>query len=721
MKSCPQLRSALCVVAIILTLSAVQAQSVPEFECGGDGLTEIERLSLAPVEYGPEVRALVVLIRFRDDDTGSDPWIPIDSPYRGWPYWLLDESGDPVLDGNGDPIPADFETLPNFGHGLIAPSVQAITDSDSTMSAYFYEQSKAGPNGPAQFLLWGDVLPTDGPSWDQGDPIVYVTKHDNEWYHNNPLDPDSLRRGYGYLTKEVLDHLVYEQGLDLGNYNLNPETDDIVDQIFMIVRAEERDHYSGVSNLAYMVASGLSGIPPGTSEGLWYPSPSGMQDPNLPDSVLVTWESSGNYIWNSAAGNVHQATFYGRYGAHEFGHDLWRDQISGVHMWGLENSVPANEPANVNYYGGLLMGSSTLPTQRHFQNSHIISPYERSLFGWVALDTLSGTRYGVEVGDLYTRGEAAVLPIGTGGEERALFLWNRQRVGYFDLPHTRVNTQGDPYPTPAFQITGLIAHFRGRLDADDCGAGSRPCVDMLPPDNALDSELTDDAYKPGVKTQLTPWTRPNINGCNGGDDPYCEGLELTWAAVDDIRYLGDADSTLVFDFYEDFRTAPTVTIRADSWMGPETAFAFSSEVRVTAGATLTIEDGADVTFDGGLTVEDGGALVIEPGATFAVGENTILLAESGGSVVVAPGAEVTVETGAAVRGAPGAQLTIGTGATIHLGMKASVEASALTAVGTGLSPILFTRLSPGDAWGRVLLTGAADFAHDLQHVRIEGR
>src|SRR5690606_3062773 len=109
-----------------------------------------------------------------------------------------------------------------------------------------------------------------------------------------------------------------------------------------------------------------------------------------------------------------------------------------------------------------------------------------------------------------------------------------------------------------------------------------------------------------------------------------------------------------------------------------------------------------------------------PGAAFAVGENTILLAESGGTVVVAPGAEVTVETGAAVRGTPGAQLTVGAGATVHLGMKASVEASALTAVGTGASPILFTRLSSGDAWDRILLTGAADFAHDLQHVRIEG-
>ena len=225
------------------------------------------------IDDGTEVRALVVLVRFRDDTTGVE--LPPTSPFRGWPYWLQDANGEPIYDSGGNPIPADYEALPHFGHHLIAPSVAAITDSDSTMSAYFYEQSKVGPNGPAQFLLWGDVLPTNGSSWDQGEPIVYVTEHDNEYYHYTRSHTDSLSRGYGYLTKEVLDHLVDSLDVDLGDYNLNPADDDVVDQIYMFIRHEAAGHHQGISSLSYHypATSGLGGWPPGTAGGAVVPEP----------------------------------------------------------------------------------------------------------------------------------------------------------------------------------------------------------------------------------------------------------------------------------------------------------------------------------------------------------------------------------------------------------------------------------------------------------------
>ena len=344
----------LCVVGpVALTAQAQEATILGE--CGTEEEVGGPR---SLIDDGTEVRALVVLVRFRDDDDGVAH--PADQPYRGWPYWLQDENGDPILVG-GKTVPADYEMLPRFAHALIAPSVAAITGSDSTMSAYFYEQSKAGPNGPAQFLLWGDVLPTNA----QGEPIVHVTAHPNAWYYNDPSDPLDERRGYGYLTKEVLDSLVYRQGIDLGDYNLNPEDDDVVDQIYMFVRNETNGHSQGTSTLGYVSGTHLSGVPPGTggngSNGLWYPSPSGQADPSLPDSVLVHWYESGHYLFNDSSGNVHQPTYYGRMGAHEYGHDLWRGKITSVHMGSVEdNVVPSNEPpGGPLYYGPLLMGSST--------------------------------------------------------------------------------------------------------------------------------------------------------------------------------------------------------------------------------------------------------------------------------------------------------------------------------------------------------------------------
>lgn len=567
-----------------------------------------------PVYDGPEVRALAVFIRFRDDVAGSEPELPLTSTFRGWPYWLHDERGEPVRDARGEPVPADLETLPRVGHAFLAPSKEAIPAADSTLSAYFYHQSKAGRDGPPQFLLWGDVLPTN----ERGEPIVYVTKHDNAWYHN--VRGTDNRRGYGYLTKEVLDHLVYERGVDLGRYNLNPEEDDVVDQIFLIVRHEQRPVWSGVSSLGHVARAELSGVPEGTARGLWYPSPSGQRDPTRPDSVRVDWAASGCYLWNQAAGNVHQQTFYARYGAHEYGHDLWRNAISSTHMGAVKNNVPANGEDGVHYYGGLLMGSSVLHNQRHIQTGHTISAYERSLFGWVALDTLAGTRTGVTLGDLYTYGEAAVLPIGHGDTERALFLSNHQRLSYFDSLKVGVGVRGDRYEREGLWLTGLLAHFRGRRDAKDCTAGTRPCVDILPADNVLDKDFVGDTYGPGSKTQLTPWTRPSINGCSGEQDDYCDDLDLTWAAIDAVRYLGDADSTIVFDFYEDFRAAPAVAIRADSWMGRRTHGAvFENEVRVTEGAALTVEAGTSLTFGGGVVVEEGARLTVEEGAVLRLG------------------------------------------------------------------------------------------------------
>src|SRR5690606_23608801 len=158
---------------------------------------------------------------------------------------------------------------------------------------------------------------------------------------------------------------------------------------------------------------------------------------------------------------------------------------------------------------------------------------------------------------------------------------NRQRISYFDS----LRIGGDEFVADQGLLeTGLL------VTLSEVSISSRR--DVLPVNNVLPPGLGDHIqtttmYGPQTgENQLTPWTKPNINGCTGyAEDTYCDGSFVpSWHALDDIRY--DADGvTMLFDYYEDFRTASTVTIRADSWMGAETAFAFGSEVRVTAGAT----------------------------------------------------------------------------------------------------------------------------------------
>ena len=273
--------------------------------------------------------------------------------------------------------------------------------------------------------------------------------------------------------------------------------------------------------------------------------------------------------------------------------------------------------------------------------------------GWIALDTLTTTRTGVTVGDLYTRGEAAVLPIGSGDSERMVFLSNLQRIGYFDRLKVALWNDGMHTSLEGLRMPGLLAHFRGRHDEADCHVTNTqgPCLDILSADNELyfgddPRRWQDDTYGPApAKPQLTPWTRPSINGCTSSSDPYCQGLELTWAAIDAIRYVPlDPDSTMAFDYYQDFRTAPVTHIRADSWMGPETdGSTFTGEVRVTNGATLTIEPGTELAFHGGLTVEPGAHIVFHPGSVARFAEGVVFTIEGGADIQGAPSAPVVFE------------------------------------------------------------------------------
>src|SRR5690606_8850739 len=111
------------------------------------------------------------------------------------------------------------------------------------------------------------------------EPFLYVSKHDNSYYWGG----NAGDRGYGYLTQEILDYLVYERGVDLGLYNSNPQDDDVVDQVFLFVRSEDLAvPYRGCATL-----NGCSGVAGDPGE-LTYPSAS-------QGAVRIDWRFSGSH------------------------------------------------------------------------------------------------------------------------------------------------------------------------------------------------------------------------------------------------------------------------------------------------------------------------------------------------------------------------------------------------------------------------------------------
>ena len=94
-------------------------------------------------EKAERVHALLVFVRFSDDlvvETGVVP---------GWPA-------------------ADRRALPPFATTLLATSPEDIPSSDSSLSRYFFEQSRTEPGRPGRLRLTGKVHPQDA----SGRPFV---------------------------------------------------------------------------------------------------------------------------------------------------------------------------------------------------------------------------------------------------------------------------------------------------------------------------------------------------------------------------------------------------------------------------------------------------------------------------------------------------------------------------------------------------------------------
>ena len=540
------------------------------------------------IAFEDSVHALVVFVRFRDDDAELHRW--------------------PLRDAGGFPLP--LAALPPYADDFVEPDparVSALPVESESISAFFYHQSKNGPRGPHVFS--GEIWPRDA----RGEPYTYVPERPTRAYHNRGADGARQPGGYGYLTAEILDALTADPRFDLGDFDRT--CDGQLDHLMIVVR-RDRERWAAQG---WAVLNGYF-----EQSGQPHRRPLAYYSPSRGDSVRVSWTQSGsqNFTGGGHPGGVI---------VHEVGHRLFD---MAAHTTMIEtNDVPAvtlvdGEPRRkskgclYNRMCGRGSGGSDMA-------SNTLSGHELRRMGWARRTVVrpeDGDRT-VRLGDLYRTGEVVLIPLPEGAPGDTLSLENRQPTNPFDRQKGRAS--GDPFYGTIFtglDAGGLVATI---TDGDPHGPSTRYRYDVLLADDAVDvtsrcdgtapgcggdAVYAGDVYRPGGKRQLSPWTRP---GTTGWSRPPADAAPV-WLAVDVVREGPDA--SLVVDVVADVRRG--FTVRADSWMGALTRGETLGALSVAPGATLTVE--TDVTFAEGLTVQAGARLVVAPGARLRFGPDAAL-------------------------------------------------------------------------------------------------
>lgn len=491
--------------------------------------------------------------------------------------------GDPGVFHRQWPLFDDPHALPPFARHLISTEPDPPYP-DSSITAYFHQQSLG------QFVLYGEVYDS-----------VLTSLKPEATYHQP-------QGGYGDLTKELLDR-IDAAGFDFSRFDANE--DGLIDHIFVILRGDsQRDNkrfvWTGASCLDGRCSGTMAGGGPNPREPIYY------------DGKRLDWDLSGSYLIHRTAGNIDPLTYHVRLMAHELGHDLWAEHF--VHIPSNErNDVPLkhNRGRGRDCVAYLLMAGSG--GAQDCAGSQTIAAYERELLGWIDCTTLKQSQKGIRIGDLYSTSDCYKIELDHDRRSRRIYLSNLQRVGYFDR-YLRTGS------TNQFEI-GLL-RTTGLLPMLVDGKG----VDILPADNTMQIANDNAAYEgdlwgPGTKVQLTPWTRPNINGFT----EYPGNYEPSWVAIDRIRPDNVDPHTLLLDFYEDFRLRPV--IREDSWMGPHlNGYAFKSTLAVTNQRTLHIQTA--ITIESALVLHAGSTVVIAEGAHVRMAPRSHLWLKNGTTLIV---------------------------------------------------------------------------------------
>ncbi len=540
-----------------------------------------------------QFRALIVFVKFDDDDF-------VGTCSQNWLEW---EPDDPLPDSAHDYL------VPAASGGL-APSPPF---PEHTLTNYFYQQSNQN------FILYGE-------------PFDHVIETLYPESHYGIINANfSSTEGMRILTEEVLDYIDnIPGGFEFDQYDNDgsdgiPNTiddDGFIDHIFIIPRRFNATTQSG-GRLPTWSGFSILGTPT-------HPQP-------LYDNKRLNWDLSGSYNRYGRSGGAIPLLVLGRLMAHEFVHDLLPDPaLGGVHLQPIRgNDVPFGPP-----FGTFVDGSEqrTTPSNRvayalmpgaaganDMAGIETLSAYERDLLNWVSCTSLQTNQSNLTLDELYSSGDCYTVPLSNGSSGKTVYISNLQNGNYFNnefsfLPCTNADD--------GLQSTGLLVGLSK-------GSGANIQYDELPADNTLTLTLRrsfyeGDLFSPSTSTQITPWTRPNINGFTDYDTPY----QPSWEAIDYIRYTSGSSGQMRFDFKSDFRQSPT--IREDSWIGAESAgITLTGNTFVTNEATLNI--GSNINIQN-LFVVANSEVLVEPGATVTV--TGTLSITGGGRLHVRPGGEL---------------------------------------------------------------------------------
>ncbi len=493
--------------------------------------------------------------------------------------------GDPFTFYREWPSDLSPSTIPEFGNRLLSASEEPPFDL-FTLTDYFYQQSLGN------FILYGDVYPK-----------VLISSKPEASYHR-PVG------GYGDLAVEVLERLDPE--VEFQDYDRNG--DGKLDHLFLIIRRDsQRDAkkfvWTGISCLDARCGGQIT-------------AGKAIKAPSY-DDVLIDWGTSGSIIMHRTPGNVDAHSYHIRMMAHELGHDIWAGFFN--HIQSIRtNDVPlesnrapnrGRNPSGTASLGFVLMAGAGggLDTR----GDETISAFERDLLGWISCSEVTSDTT-ILVRDLYTTSDCYSIPHPGAPAQEKFYVTNRQRLGYFDQ-HRRSGLN-DRFEIGFLRTTGLLIHM-----------SQRKLLDVIPADNSADLSVTNadydgDLFGPDGSKQLTPWTRPNSSGYTKQPPK----VKRVWLALDNIRYSGAADKSMLVDVVMDFRQAPI--IRNDSWMTSDlNGYVFDSPIRVTDGSTLSID--ADIVAGQGIAVDPGATLVVEENGRVSVPEGSAIILQDGRIVI----------------------------------------------------------------------------------------
>ena len=492
--------------------------------------------------YTDTLRALVVFVKFRDDDEPGDPVVA----HRGWPLF------------------EDATTLPSFARHLLAPT-PSPPFPDSSLTHYFYQQSQG------RFVLFGDIH-----------KAVIVSRQPEAAYH-------APQGGYGHLTAEILDRLD-ARGFDFSRYDHN--RDGQLDYLFVIIRRDsKRDDktfvYTGISCLDAQCGGGIT---------------AGRPRPELHyDGLRVDWRRSGAIIMHRTPGNIIPLFYHVRMMAHEFGHDLWAAFFNHIPPL-TDNDVPfrSNRRRATGTIGYTLMAGAGGAYDA--RGDETLSAFERDLLGWIDCPTLGTSTNDVRLADLFTTSDCKKIRLHGDAGGRVLYLTNRQRLGPFD--RLRHGGRQGQFEMGLLRTTGLLVMLADGVRLDVLPADNT--LDLAPHNAAYTGDLfapaTASQLTPWTRPNtsgFTTYPRGVIPTWQALDRIRYTGTadgEMAFDYIEDFRQrpvireeAWMQDETRGYTF-----TAP-LTVTGGSTLHSGTTLSVARVLRVESGSTVMIEAGADIT------------------------------------------------------------------------------------------------------------------------------